>query len=286
MKEFVVVYNGGLGDIFRQYFCKDDTRETGYIKDLKHKGHKINAFVFSHSDASYEFIKSNPHIDTIEYSPYIHETITKNDMVKKRFPNIERIYQNINILSWNYEEPEIYLNKQELDQFQTIQEPYVFIHPFASNNGKDQHICNRVILDIINLNKIIDFLIDELKVNCVVVGKNYTFKMNYYTTEIKELYDYKRPGLYNLVNNISVNLAVKLCYNAKMFFGSHSAFSVISDIHKLPILRLLPDNLASRVIENIDPNDRIIGSYLLNKHLFYKDVNNNKVQNILKELLQ
>jgi len=225
---------GGLGDAFWTYH--KGKAGWGYIESLKKRYPqvKINVIGTSHNSNVLELIKYNPYITKAEnfraVSPKNRESFEKAHCNQaKRLSTQKRLLSSL-----TFKRPKIFLNEQDRKVLKKIQGagPFVLIHPFAGLRRR----CSGTEKEYIPL---IDWLVDDKKVNTVVIGNDHKrLTQNEKKVLImKERFDYERPGLFNLVNKGNPRLYYHLAKHQEYFIGSWSAYSVASWLHnKLTIL--------------------------------------------------
>lgn len=216
-----VSLGGGLGDVF--YVYNKGENGWGYIKSLKETFPHVHvkALCSTHNPQTVEFIKYNPYIDEYHEFGWVNNAkplFEKNSNGSRR---LDRQGKLLKALKFN--NPKIYTTKEDdkaIDRI-TSAGSFVLIHPFAGEPG-------RRCLPTKEYIPIIDSIIDDKKLNVVIIGGTYKRK-NFKTSEDKkEELDYSRDGLFNLVGKSNARVCATLAAKQKHFIGSWSAYSCAS----------------------------------------------------------
>lgn len=209
---------GGLGDVFCNYFRGENG--WGWLRPVKKKHPKLKIKVLSstHSPQSLELIKYNPYISSMkEYGWTLDGSEVWNKYAGKavRLASTRQLYDGL-----DPEPPKLYisnLDKKVVDKIRLAGD-FVFIHPFAG-------LKDREALPVPEYIPLIDQLIDDYGLNVVVIGATHTRRNIKKSHEMLEVFDYQRPGLFNLVNKTNARVAMRLAQLANSFIGNWSAFS-------------------------------------------------------------
>lgn len=151
----------------------------------------------------------------------------------------------------DYKKPQIYLNKEEKIQVETIKNAgkYIVIHPFAG-------LRDRIAFPIEKYPGLIDEIIDT-GYNVIVIGGSYTRINRDGQEEVIEILEYSRKGLFNLVGNTNARVATRLIQDASGFIGTHSCYILVASIEKIRSILIAPEGLGG-YLNTDDANAKII----------------------------
>ncbi len=238
INKFFIQTDGGLGDNIRQYFVQ---HAWGTLLKFKENFPNCTIKVIARctKEEGGEFFKEIPYIDEVETqitAAWWEMLPLKTEgyyNYKLLFDDGDTHYGNewqelrIKASKIPYQQPKVYLNKEEQELFNEIRSSkYIFVHPFSGTTHRNPLLvkgCNKY------MRIVFDTLIDTYGYKMVVVGGDYTN-----TTMVKdkiarglpitEEYPYNRDGIINLVNKTNSRTSMALALNADRQIGTHSAF--------------------------------------------------------------
>lgn len=219
-RKIAIVCYGALGDTILHYYRKDGI--FGQISSYRKKYPDVQVKVVCCSSnlQTHELFKENPNICEVQHVPHALQgvgTKERNRQLQEAVAGWKSFRPTDKLPGANYSEPKMYLNSEDKALVGSIQRKgrYILIHPFTSFTTK-------IVEE--EYARIIDAIIDELGYNVVVVGG--TYRKSFQEAEIRheEIFDYKRDGLFNLVNETNVRVAVRLAKKAYGYLGTWSAF--------------------------------------------------------------
>jgi ADP-heptose:LPS heptosyltransferase len=215
---------GGLGDIIKHYIRNE--HGWGYLEPLKkaYPDIEIKVMLTCINPQIEEFIKYNPHIDTIESYLWTHPARSGvRRCIEEHKGDYVSLLEATSLLETVESiKPKIYLNADDQETISSVtsQGKYIFVHPFSGE-------IKRMAFPVEQYPRIIDKLIDRLGYNVVVVGGSY--KKNWIRDEtMDESFDYEREGLFNLVNRTNARVATILAQKAQGFVGTWSCYIIPS----------------------------------------------------------
>jgi hypothetical protein len=219
-QKYAILSMGALGDTICHYFKRGGI--FGQIESYKRKHPRglVKVICCSSNNQTYKLFQNNPNICKVHHVPWALQSVG----IKERNAEFQRLLKGWKCLNIGdklpkakFSPPKIFLNKKEELFVQSIQNngKYILIHPFSSYIHKVRE------KEYIN---VIDTMIDDLGYNVVVVGGSYKKSFQQCEPPHKEVFEYKRDKLYNLVNQIDIRVAIRLAKGAYGYFGTWSAF--------------------------------------------------------------
>jgi ADP-heptose:LPS heptosyltransferase len=221
----------GLGDLLRKYHRKGHL--IGRLKAFKEQNPetKIKLLISCHNPQGRELFKFMPWIENVEKVPWSGKAIG-NIPPKIKGWSIDTPRIRTKIKQCKYEKPDIFLSKADELVVNKIRNrgPFVVLHPFAGQ-------ANRMPIPPNRYTKLVDDIVNRLKMNVVVVGGTHTRGAR--LRKIKpitrvEKFPYKRTGLFNLVNNTNVRIVSQLVRDSYGFMGNWSCYACIAWEEKKP----------------------------------------------------
>jgi hypothetical protein len=177
--------HGGLGDGFKDRCICPPHLCLPAIKEAFPEA-KVIVEAISNSKDMQELYKYHPLVDEITYTPETEYIISLAPIDLK---------YDLDFTQYKQSAPKFYLTTEEETLVSNIKNAgqYVFIHPYSSTPRKQ-------IATIIDLKKLVDYIIDHLELNVVLFGKSHEFdeysRARGYPS-CTEVLDYERSGLYN-----------------------------------------------------------------------------------------
>lgn len=230
MKGICFNAGGGLGDILRAMLTPDVGRPWcqpywGQLGQWKtdHPDQKIKLVIASHNPAAIQLFELIPWIDEIVDIPWVNDgtVLPKQhagtDLTPMRDHELCALCKD-----YEWKMPEIYMNKEEQDQFNKIigQGPYVVLYPFG---GYGARIKPEAYIPLIEK-------LRDRGMRTVIVGQTYTRNVTGDDKNIQENFEYVAEYVTNLVNKASIRLTANLAMSAGAYVGSlgcymHAAFA-------------------------------------------------------------
>jgi len=172
-------------------------------------------------------VTNNRFIDVIEeYKEVDEDTRARGYIDPEGYIHIEQ--SEYKYTRFAPEDETLFLSKEDTVAVNSIREKlnkYIVIHPFAGAK-------ERVVFDNKKYTKLIDYIIDDLGYDVIVVGKS--------NENLKEDFRYNRKRLLNLVNKVSLSVSIKLTLDADAFIGTHSCMILAAWYSRIPSVCLVP----------------------------------------------
>ncbi len=190
---------------------------------------KVKVKVVSLNAGIAALIENNRFIDVIEEYKEVDESIKARGYVDPEgYIHIEQSeYKHARFASLS---ETLFLGEEDKATVNRIQEKlnkYVVIHPFAGAK-------ERVVLDNEKYKRLIDYIIDDLGYDVIVVGKS--------SKNLDEGFYYNRKRLLNLVDRVGLLVSVKLTLDANAFIGTHSCMVLAAWYSRIPSVCLVPSH--------------------------------------------
>lgn len=268
-----LTFGGGLGDVLYTYL--GGKNYWGYLASFKKEYPKTKVKVLSstHNPQTVELIKYNPYIDSVKEFGWVNNS-------KEIFDNNANGYVRANhrmFANLEFKNPIIYINEEDAQNIKNIQEqgPYIFIHPFAGLKDREPIKTDKYF-------KIIDYLIDDLNMRVVVVGASHNRKNLKSIWKMKEEFNYKRAGLFNLVNKTNIRVTAKLAEKAIGFIGCWSCYANLFWLYNKKSLVLTSKEKKEKLINRFSKGQRwhrhgickvLSVNDKLNNNIFFDEIN-------------
>jgi ADP-heptose:LPS heptosyltransferase len=251
MHKYYIYRGGGIGDLVDHYYIAREWRALESIKrDIPNIVVKL--ITYSANSAAAELHRYNPWLDEWQHFDIYH-----NHRGQDRLSEFTQGYAplaNSNIVKrYNRDAlplPNIYLNEQEQLLVNALtQRPYICINPFAG-------LAERLTLDHAHWRQLIDRIIDELAIPVILLGGSWTL-INIQSTQnsrletpMLEQFQYERAGLTNLVNQVSIRVAVSLSIQCDAYIGNYTGTT-----HPSWIYQIKTYTCVSKAVGRMGPHD-------------------------------
>lgn len=218
MNAFILIVEGGLGDIFFQVFCTNYfSCSKKYTEILMNKYVKL--LIVSHNPSSKDLFKGQDWIDEVKQVEYDGNYNIKYKHEIEGFKKID----THKLKEIQDEELEIYLSNEEKKQLDEItKEPYIILHPFA---GLSDRVCfsKELMKDIIK----------QSKYKVCLIGANYKRKTALFA-DTKHIIE-KNPfpnnkKIVDLIDKLSIRQLIELCKhkNCNHIYCTHSSTVILA----------------------------------------------------------